>query len=107
MTHHPESESLPLLLLFSPSSFLEVTLTYVLRVLKPSLILPVARVYEHSLPKTTEKKYRLLSIYSTTVSYWYVLYLHSTECFTTGKRGLDGNCLLYEYVAALLVAAAV
>ena len=25
----------------------------------------------------------------------YVLYLHSTECFT-GKRGLDGNDLLYE-----------
>ena len=37
----------PLLLLFSPSFFLEVTLIYVLHVLKPSLNLPVARVYKH------------------------------------------------------------
>ena len=40
--------SLPLLLLFSPSSFPEVTLIYVLRVLKPSLNLPVAGVYKHT-----------------------------------------------------------
>ena len=39
--------SLPLLLLFSPSFFLEVTLIYVLRVLKPSLNLPVIRVCKH------------------------------------------------------------
>ena len=38
-----------LLLLFSPSFFLEVTLIYVLHVFKPSLNLPVARVYKHEL----------------------------------------------------------
>ena len=36
-------------LLFSPSFFLEVTLIYVLHVFKPSLNLPVARVYQHEL----------------------------------------------------------
>ena len=39
----------PLPLLFSPSFFLEVTLICVLHVLKPSLNLPVARVYKHEL----------------------------------------------------------
>ena len=37
------------LLLFSASFFLEVTLIYVLYVFKPSLNLPVARVYKHEL----------------------------------------------------------
>ena len=48
MTHDPES---PLLfgLLFSPSFFLEATLIYMNRALKPSLTLPVARVYKETL----------------------------------------------------------
>ena len=54
------------------------------------------------LDKVQKKTYtgRLLSNFNTTVGYMvrntcYVLYLHSTECFT-GKRGLDRNDMLYE-----------
>ena len=47
MAHHPES--LPLFPLFSSCVFLGATLIYILRVLKPSLIQPVARVYKHNL----------------------------------------------------------
>ena len=55
-TYH--SESLPLLLLFSPSVFLEATLVYVFYVLKPSLILPVARVYKHTnVPRRRDRPY--------------------------------------------------
>ena len=54
MIHH--AESLPLLPLFSSSAFLEATLKYVLRVLKPSLILTVARVYKHtSVPRRGDR----------------------------------------------------
>ena len=44
----------PLLFLFSPSFFLEVTLIYV-HVFKPSLNLPVARVIKHPLPERKPK----------------------------------------------------
>ena len=44
--------------------------------------------------KNRKKKYRVLSNFSTTVVTQYVLYLHSTECFT-GERGLDENHMLY------------
>ena len=42
-----------------------------------------------------KQKYRVLSNFSTTVSYVICVILASTECFT-GKRGLGGNDLLYE-----------
>ena len=49
-----------------------------------------------SLPQRTEKKYRVLSNFSTTVSYVIcVIPMHYRQCFT-GKRGLDGNDLLYK-----------
>ena len=44
MIHHPES----LFLLSFFSFFYEATLMYIVHVLKPSLILPVARVYKHT-----------------------------------------------------------
>ena len=47
MAHQPES--LPLFPLFSSCVFLGATLIYILRVLKPSLTRPVARVYKHNL----------------------------------------------------------